>query len=88
MKKKAQGISLNVIIVAAIALLVLVILAFVFTGRIALFSKGISDCDEMQNTVCDYECPTNYIQYPTRVCYDGSGEKTDEVCCVLSQSED
>lgn len=34
MKKKGQGISINTIIVAAIALLVLVILSVVFTGRI------------------------------------------------------
>ena len=40
--KKGQGLSLNVIIVAALALIVLVVLIMVFTGRIAIFEKGLS----------------------------------------------
>lgn len=42
MDKKAQGLSLNVIIIAALALIVLVVLVVVFTGRIGLFEKGVS----------------------------------------------
>ncbi len=86
--RKGQGISLDVIIVAAIALLVLVILAFIFTGRIALFSKGLNDCKEMKNAQCEFECPSGYVEYPTRTCYDSSGEATDEMCCVASQAKD
>tara|TARA_Y100000310_G_scaffold284854_1_gene307893 strand:- start:520 stop:864 length:345 start_codon:yes stop_codon:yes gene_type:complete len=41
--KKGQGLSLNVIIVAALALIVLVVLVMVFTGRIAIFDKGLGD---------------------------------------------
>ncbi len=41
-QKRGQGLSLNVIIVAALALIVLVVLIMVFTGRIAIFEKGIS----------------------------------------------
>ena len=40
--KKGQGLSLNVIIIAALALIVLVVLIMVFTGRIAVFEKGLS----------------------------------------------
>ena len=43
MSKRGQGLSLNVIIVAALALIVLVILIMVFTGRIAIFDKGVGD---------------------------------------------
>jgi len=43
---KAQGISINTIIVAAIALIVLVVLVMVFTGRISLFGQGLSDVQE------------------------------------------
>ena len=39
--KKGQGLSLNVIIVAALALIVLVVLVAVFTGRIGIFERGI-----------------------------------------------
>ncbi len=42
--KKAQGLSLNIIILAAIALLVLIILAVIFSGRMGKFSSGIEDC--------------------------------------------
>ena len=41
--KKGQGLSLNVIIVAALALIVLVVLIMVFTGRIAVFDQGLGD---------------------------------------------
>lgn len=44
MARKAQGLSLNVIIIAAIALLVLVILAIIFIGRMGTTTKGIDAC--------------------------------------------
>ncbi len=37
--KKAQGLSLTTIIVAAIALIVLVVLVMIFTGRIGIFNE-------------------------------------------------
>jgi hypothetical protein len=40
--KKGQGLSLNVIIVAALALIVLVVLIVVFTGRVQVFKEGVS----------------------------------------------
>jgi hypothetical protein len=41
MNKKGQGLSLNVIIIAALALIVLVVLIMVFTGRIGIFQSGL-----------------------------------------------
>lgn len=43
--KKAQGLSLNVIIIAALSIVVLVVLVAILTGRISLFSQGIADSD-------------------------------------------
>jgi len=43
MNKQGQSMSINTIIVAVLALVVLVVLVMVFTGRIALFDKGVSD---------------------------------------------
>jgi hypothetical protein len=40
--KKSQGLSITTIIVAAIALIVLVVLIAIFTGRVGVFSKGLS----------------------------------------------
>jgi len=58
--KKAQGISINVIIVAAIALVVLVVLLVVFTGR---FSVWNIDCEKNVNAkecICDEEADYEY----------------------------
>ena len=46
---KAQGISINTIIIAAIALIVLVVLIAVFTGRIGNWGIGV---DDVTNPTC------------------------------------
>ena len=40
--KKGQGLSINVIIVATLALIVLVVLAVIFTTRAGIFDRGVS----------------------------------------------
>jgi len=55
MKKKAQGISINVIIIAAIALIVLVVLVAVFTGRFGMFSKGVAATGDPTKTCTSAE---------------------------------
>ncbi len=40
--KRAQGMSLNVIIIAVLALVILVVLVAIFTGRIGIFEQGVS----------------------------------------------
>ena len=40
---KAQSISINTIIIAAIGLAVLVVLFVVFTGRFAKFGEGVKE---------------------------------------------
>ncbi len=42
--------SLNVIIIAALALIVLVVLIAIFTGRISIFNKGIGDAGDTELT--------------------------------------
>ena len=54
MHKKAQGISINTIIIAAIALAVLVVLFFIFTGRFRIFSEGVKE----SSLSCDKGCKT------------------------------
>lgn len=43
--KKAQGLSMNVIIVAVLALLVLVILSVVFTSKMRSTRENIDSCE-------------------------------------------
>lgn len=48
--KKGQGMSLNVIIIAALALIVLVVLIAIFTGRISLFNRGVGEAGDAEIT--------------------------------------
>ena len=57
MKKRAQGLSINIIIVAAIAIIILVVLIAIFTGRLGIFSGVLGDasktCIEQEGTLMD-----------------------------------
>jgi len=86
--KKAQGLSLNVIIIAALALLVLVILALIFTGRIGTFTQSSGDCvingGQCQRTDCTGE---NSRQISNSCDLDGDGtlnegQAIDGICCL------
>lgn len=48
MDKKGQGMSVNVIIIAAIALIVLVVLVVIFTGRTAIFKSGVEKTSDTE----------------------------------------
>lgn len=50
MRRKSQSISINTIIIAAIALAVLVVLFIVFTGRFKIFNEGISSTASCENS--------------------------------------
>lgn len=62
--KKAQGISLSVIIIAAIALIVLIVLVAIFTGKIGSFS------DSYSNTT---QSATSKVCGSQGYCLEGSG---------------
>lgn len=72
--KKAQGISLNVIIIAAIALLVLVILSIIFIGRMGRTREEIDKC-QTQGGVCKDLCAGEYERAVTSYkCYYELGD--------------
>ena len=48
--KKAQGLSLNTIVIAAIALIVLVVLVLIFTGNMGSFGIGVKSCEGKSGT--------------------------------------
>ncbi len=48
--KKGQGLSMDVIIIAAISLVVLVVLIAIFTGRLGKFTAEIKDCQAQGGT--------------------------------------
>ena len=45
MKKKGQGMPLNVVIIAVIVLVVLIVLWVIFTGRASKFSESLTKQD-------------------------------------------
>ena len=62
MSKRGQGLSLNVIIIAALALIVLVVLAAIFVQQTGLFNKRLSEQAniELTNYKANYgECHPN-----------------------------
>jgi len=82
MNKKGQGISMNVIIVAAIALLVLVVLSIIFLGRTGDFGKGVADC-ENKGGQCESggDCTTDADEYNTK--FPGwKCPTTTDACCI------
>ena len=84
MSKKAQGLSMNVIIIAAIALLVLVILAVIFIGRMGSTAKNIDACKgscEQDDATCTAKGP--YYRPTNDPCFDRiTNDQTDQICCV------
>ena len=84
--KKAQGMSMNVIIIAALALLVLVVLSVVFIGKTGKWGTDVSKC-EVSGGVCVADLTDCKDQYgaqsalnPAWVC-DTDDENKDS-CCV------
>ena len=91
--KKGQGISLNVIIIAAIALIVLVVLVMIFTGRMNIFGTGIKSATEQY--CIDQELRQGaQIRDATEGCDDTRNERqvygsfvdvpAGSICCVPS----
>ena len=89
MARKGQSISINTIIVAAIALAVLVVLFAIFTGRMGGFTKGVQETD-----TCAQKCssldmnpgthPTSDIKSCTTGQYIAGSYKDGQYgcCCV------
>ena len=50
-KKKAQGMSIKIIIVAVIGLIILVVVMGIFTGRIGTYTSGVEGW-----TTCESTC--------------------------------
>jgi len=84
LNKRAQGISINTIIIAAIALLVLVIVAVIFMYRMGYFTHESTDCKQFRGS-CEYgrKCPDGQYKHPTAVCYLDNGDiDRNNACCV------
>ncbi|HLD43398.1 MAG TPA: hypothetical protein VJB08_05440 [Candidatus Nanoarchaeia archaeon] len=94
--KKAQGLPLNAIVIAALVLIVLVVLILIFTGRIGGFSSGTQvavaeSClaRNSQDTANTYTCEV--ATQCTNEGFTNLGETKDcklldKICCRVSRS--
>ena len=75
--KRGQGMTLNTIVVAALVLLVFVILALIFSGRISIFGSESAACKN-NGGVCKTFCDEGQgeKEYSAVSCPQG------EVCCL------
>jgi hypothetical protein len=82
--KRAQSLSLNTIIIAALALLVLVIISVIFMQRMGWFNKKANDCKSVQADGCDFGsvCPDGRYSSVDKVCYNGNEADPYTKCCV------
>ena len=81
--KQGAALALNVIIIAVIGLLVLVVVIFIFGGKINVFSKGVSDCISLGGSCEKVSCfnlKTPRPSIPSGECLVGENEPK-EYCC-------
>jgi len=79
--KKAQGMSMNVIIIAALAIIVLIILVVVMTGKFNIFGTTMRDCSA-QGGDCLDQCNEGYARLRFTNCDDEIEYPEGAVCCV------
>ncbi len=86
--KKAQSISINTIVVAAIALVVMILIVMIFTGRMTIFRISSGSCDSANGRCIDVEqaketCNDDFNKMKWEFkCFTGSQEDKTKVCCV------
>lgn len=84
MNSRGQGISVNVIIIAAIALVVMVILIALVLNTGGGLNQGVFACESLGTANADYQCADEFTG-----CQDGwvranmrSCQQEGTVCCI------
>lgn len=93
-QRRAQGLSMNLIVMAAIALLILVILAFIFMGRMGIFGTGVAECRNQGGTCMLDPCGTpdtvsaGYDPFhPADAACDKYSKGRTPYCCIKIEEE-
>jgi len=79
MNSNKADISMQVIVLAIIALLILVILAFIFTGKLGGVNNDMNRCQA--NAKCEPSCDGNSVRVSTGCVADDGKYYKDRVCC-------
>lgn len=81
--RKAQGLSLNTVIIAIIVLIVLVVLVMIFTGYFGrVFTPTVSNC-ATQGGKCNAQCNTETVGSEIS---NAKGCPSSEKCCAIVPS--
>ncbi len=87
--KKAQSISINTIVVAAIALVVMVLVVMIFTSNITKFRRSADACESNRGSCINSDeikdkCSGDYKSVRREYnCYNFKGEvDPNKVCCL------
>lgn len=89
-QKKAQNISMNVIIIALLGLIVLVVIVSIFSGKIGLFNKSVGGTCKDQGGECMVKCNSDYpVRIIAKGCDSEGKDNTKETgpCCIPSLLE-
>lgn len=96
MPKKSQSISINAVIIAALALVVLVVLFAIFTGRFKLFSESVEETGVSCNDACKFSgyksgrgyggpgADPNLECEPSKIKLSGTKLPEGQICCCTS----
>ena len=93
---KGQGLSINTIILVALALVVLIALVAVLTGNLGRFTKTMADCEGTYGGDCvapadlTADCPdASYNKEKKGLCFgtDGTTVDTSMTCCVKKYTD-
>ena len=75
---KAQSLSINTIIIAALALIVLLFLVFIFANRTSIFNSALKECSgECTDSISG--CSNGKIAFYMKDCSGSSG--SGNYCC-------
>lgn len=78
-QKKAQGLSLSTVVIAALVLIVLIVLVIIFAGKLGNWNKTVESCPagSVEDKGSKDACPG--ITLPTKIIYAEDG--TTMYCC-------
>ena len=78
--KKAQGMPINVIIIAVLALIVLVIMGVLFAKRTSIFAGALDSCSAKQGH-CQPSCGEGSSKIIAN-CPEKGDDSKNTVCCI------
>ena len=78
--EKAQGMPLNMIIIAVILLVVLVVVLSIFSGNIGKFSKDLQSCGTRSGVCKPDNCGEGEIKIEGVGC--PKQNNNEQVCCI------